>query len=344
MKLDFYYPFGILDCKNLKEKICLHLIEHIFVNNLIKSLDLNLENISAGIAFDHIGINLNIEFKKVKSATEFFRNFNINKIRSKDFELQKNRVIEEEELLSLDLVRNTRSCIMNMILNNNSAGYNKEEVIEIIKKTRFEEIRNFYENIYDFEKSLIISLGKDVKLIKQSSLKTLENVEIKSLPKKIIRKGPIPKSFLYLIYIEPSLSDIFLTRILTQKLEDFIKEEIILEKGLAYSYFFKPLYPLFSKLFYFFLVPSTQPNKIMKKFLFFKKSINLSDKYVQEEKEKFLNKKINEILKISRPAIIWSALKNNKVLNSKDLINTIKNVNSNHILSLNFKEIYTIII
>lgn len=154
----------------------------------------------------------------------------------------------------------------------------------------------------------------------------------------------IPSSFIYLIYVEPTLSNIFFTRILTKKIEKFIKKEIILEKGLAYSYFFKPMSTLFSRLFYLFLIPSTKPNKVMKEFLSLKKLISLNNKYIQEEKEKFLNKENGEILKISRPAIIWSILKNKEILKIKDIKNTIKNIKSEDILNLNFKESSTVII
>jgi len=74
-----YFPKGIIHCKNYKEIICFHLLEHLIVVSLSKKFCLQIpKNIKASLVFGYIWFKFSIEDKNILKIQNFFQDIKKN--------------------------------------------------------------------------------------------------------------------------------------------------------------------------------------------------------------------------------------------------------------------------
>jgi hypothetical protein len=74
-KIKTYITKGIWDCKNLKEYLILHLLEHLICKNISKKLNVSLYNAKGTVNFDYIRFDVNVsKAEEINIIQDIFKN------------------------------------------------------------------------------------------------------------------------------------------------------------------------------------------------------------------------------------------------------------------------------
>jgi len=328
-----YFPKGIISCKNYKEKICLHLLEHLIVNTLSKKFSLKIsENIKASINFDYIWFHLNIQEKFISDVDNFFKNIKKN-ISKSAFSIEKKRVFEEllwHKYNLIDPTRKIEEIIFSKIYKFHFIEPPFNYASKILKRVNFEDVIYFIDKFFDYSEMLFLEFSDSKFRIIKKPKKFVEFERNLFFDQRInfykLKNRKLFQGCIFVFLLENNPTTILFSRYLDKYIDSVIKENIIF-KGLAYSYFYKPFYLFLDKIIVLILIPTSKPqvvfntfNKALnpRKFLFSESVINFKKDILKLIKTKFF--------KFFEPYIVFLIFKNQKLYPLRQTFEKIRNL------------------
>lgn len=169
--LNIYYPYGILNCQDLKDAVCLHLLEHLICRNLSKIFKVNVfDDIKGSILPGYIRFVLKINEDNLGQLIDYFRNIeiNVNKINKADFLCEKRRLKEEEYINRKDWRSQIEKPMLAKIFNKDLINYKSSEYLKALDKVKLDEAINLSQTFFDEKNFFIFSYQNDKpKVIKE---------------------------------------------------------------------------------------------------------------------------------------------------------------------------------
>jgi hypothetical protein len=328
-KYKIYFPKGIIHCKNYKERIYLHILEHLIIHSLNKKFHLKIEG---SVTFGYTWLQLSTQEKDILEIKQFFKNIKKN-IRKTPFVIEKKRIFEEllwHRYNLLDPIKKIEEIIFSKIYKFNLTEPSFSYSSKILKTISLKDIVSFVENFFDYSEMLILELlDNEYKIIKkpEKSIKFDNNVlwNQKTIFFKLKGKK-LPSASIFVFSFPPDPKTILFINFLGKYLNSFIKEKII-STGLAYSYFYRSYYFFLDKIIILILIPSSRPkiilqifNKLLKtgNLLFYKSFVDFKKDISKIVKTKFF--------KYFEPYVVYSIYQNKSLYSSQKVLGEIKNL------------------
>jgi hypothetical protein len=328
-KYKIYFPKGIIHCKNYKEIIYLHLLEHLIIHSLSKKFHLEIKG---SVTFGYTWFQLSTQEKDFLKISQFFKNIKKN-ILKKSFVIEKKRIFEEllwHRYNLLDPVKKIEEIIFSKIYNFNLTEPSFSYGSKILKTISLKDIISFVENFFDYSEILILELSdNEYKIIKkpEKSIKFDNKVSYNQKKNFFKLKGKkLPSASIFVFSFLPDPKTILFINFLGKYLNSFIKEKII-SAGLAYSYFYRSYYFFLDKIIILILIPSSRPRIILKIFnkllktgnlLFYKSFVDFKKDISKIVKTKFF--------KYFEPYVVYSIYQNKSLYSSQKVFKKIKNL------------------
>jgi hypothetical protein len=328
IKLKIYIPQGILNCKNLKEVITLHLLEHLISKNISKKLNISLYNTKGTVNFDYIRFDITIsKSEEINIIQDIFKNLEqILQQSLRELEIEKNRILGEEKFNQYDLIRQLHQAIFIKIFKN-FPQYTFGQLKNILHSITIEDILLIQKKYISYENLLIIKQRDKNKIQifkKPYKISTPTNYLVNRNHYSIVDRS-IPSSFVFILISDNDPEYLLFLKFLDKKHRNFFEENLI-DKGLVYSYIQKSIYLLLDKIIFTLIIPTSRVNYLSK--IYKKYFTNLFD---LSSKKEFLNFKKSEIKRIKKnffnffePYIIKSIFEYSKYPLKKDIFNELK--------------------
>lgn len=326
-----YFPKGIIHCKNYKEKICLHLLEHLIIHSLSKKLNLQIpKDIKGGVVFDYVWFRLFFEEKNILQVQNYLQNIKKN-IHKSLFFIEEKRIFEEllwRKYNLLDPIGKIEEIIFPKIFNLTEPPFSYRS--KILKTISFKDIISFIDKFFDYSEMLILEFSdNEYKIIKkpEKSIKFDNNVLYYQKENFFkLKSKKLPSASVFAFSFSPDPKTILFINFLGKYLNSLIKEKIIFQ-GLAYSHFYKLYYFFLDKITILILIPSSKSKIVFNKFNKLLKSKNLfsSENFMnfKEDTSKIIKTKF---FKYFEPYIIYSIFKNENSDSLQKFIKEIKNL------------------
>jgi hypothetical protein len=328
-KYKIYFPKGIIHCKNYKERIYLHISEHLIIHSLSKKFRLEIKG---SVTFGYTWFQLSTQEKDILEIKQFFKNIKKN-IRKTPFVIEKKRIFEEllwHRYNLLDPVKKIEEIIFSKIYKFNLTEPSFSYSLKILKTIILKDIVSFVENFFDYSEMLILELSdNECKIIKkpEKSIKFENNILWHQKMNFFKLKGKkLPSASIFVFSFPPYPKTILFINFLGKYLNSFIKEKII-SPGLAYSYFYRSYYFFLDKIIILILIPSSRPqiilqifNKLLKtgNLLFYKSFVDFKKDILKIVKTKFF--------KYFEPYVVYSIYQDKSLYSSQKVFKEIKNL------------------
>ncbi len=328
-KYKIYFPKGIIHCKNYKERIYLHILEHLIIHSLSKKFRLEIKG---SVTFGYTWFQLSTQEKDILEIKQFFKNIKKN-IRKTPFVIEKKRIFEEllwHRYNLLDTVKKIEEIIFSKIYNFNLTEPSFSYSSKILKTISLKDIVSFVQNFFDYSEILILELSdNEYKIIKkpEKSIK-FENKALYHQKANFFKLNnkKLPPASIFVFSFPPDPKKILFINFLGKYLNSFIKEKII-SPGLAYSYFYRSYYFFLDKIIILILIPSSRPRIILKIFnkllktgnlLFYKSFVDFKKDMSKIVKTKFF--------KYFEPYVVYSIYQNESLYSPQKVLREIKNL------------------
>jgi len=331
-KYKIYFPKGIIHCKNYKERIYLHILEHLIIYSLSKKFHLEIKG---SVTFGYTLFQLSIEEKDILEIKQFFKNIKKN-IRKTSFVIEKKRIFEEllwHRYNLLDPIRKIEEIIFSKIYKFNLTEPSFSYSSKILKTISLKDIISFVKNFFDYSEILILELSdNEYKIIKkpEKSIKFDNNVLYYQKENFFkLKSKKLPSASIFAFSFSPDPKTILSINFLGKYLNSLIKEKIIFQ-GLAYSHFYKLYYFFLDKIAILILIPSSRSKIVFNKFNNLLESKNLfSSKNFMNFKKDTSKIIKTKFFKYFEPYIIYSIYKNKNLNSLQEIIKEIKNLKIN---------------
>jgi hypothetical protein len=328
-KYKIYFPKGIIHCKNYKERICMHILEHLIIHILSKKFHLEIKG---SVTFGYTWFQLSTQEKDILEIKHFFKNIKKN-IRKTPFVIEKKRIFEEllwHRYNLLDPIKKIEEIIFSKIYKFNLTEPSFSYSSKILKTISLKDIVSFVGNFFDYSEMLILELSdNEYKIIKKpEKFIQFENKVLYHQKANFFKLNSkkLPPASIFVFSFHPDPKTILFINFLGKYLNPFIKEKIILH-GLAYSHFYQSYYFFLDKITILILIPSSRPKILFNKFDNLLKSKNLFSA------ENFMNfkKDTSKIIKTKffkyfEPYIIYSIYQNKNLNSFQKVFKEIKNL------------------
>ena len=331
-KYKIYFPKGIIHCKNYKERIYLHILEHLIIYSLSKKFHLEIKG---SVMFGYTLFQLSIEEKDILEIKQFFKNIKKN-IRKTPFVIEKKRIFEEllwHRYNLLDPIRKIEEIIFSKIYKFNLTEPPFSYSSKILKTISLKDIISFVKNFFDYSEILILELSdNEYKIIKkpEKSIKFDNNVLYYQKENFFkLKSKKLPSASIFTFSFSPDPKTILFINFLGKYLNSLIKEKIIFQ-GLAYSHFYKLYYFFLDKIAILILIPSSRHKIIFNKFNNLLESKNLfsAENFMNFKKDTLKIIK-TKFFKYFEPYIIYSIYQNKNLNSLQEIIKEIKNLKIN---------------
>jgi hypothetical protein len=328
-KYKIYFPKGIIHCKNYKERIYLHLLEHLTIYSLSKKFHLEIKG---SVTFGYTWFQLSTQEKDILKISQFFKNIKKN-ILKKSFVIEKKRIFEEllwYRYNLLDPIRKIYEIILSKIYKFNFIEPSFSYSSKILKTTSLKDIVSFVENFFDYSEMIVLEISNnEYKIIKKpEKFIKFDNKVLYHQKKNFFKlKGKkLPSASIFVFSFPPDPKTILFINFLGKYLNSFIKEKII-SAGLAYSYFYRLYYFFLDKIIILILIPSSKPQIIFQIFNKFLKTGNLLFYKSFMDFKKDISKIVKtKFFKYFEPYIVYSIYQNKSLYSPQKVLREIKNL------------------
>jgi len=336
-KLKIYVPTGFLKCKHLKEIIVLHLLEHLICKNISKKLNISLYDLNGKLNLDYMNFEISIsKANEIDIIQDIFKNLEQNlKQNSKELEIEKKRILEEERFIQYDTIRQVHQTLFIKIFKN-FRHFTLGQLKKILRSITLDDVLFVQKKFISYENLLILGqTGKNkIRILKKPyKLNKSFNYLITNQRILFLKNKFIPSTFVFALISDNEPDYLLFLRFLDKKHRTFFETNLI-NKGLVYSCIQMFSYLLLGKIIFTIIIPSSKVNRLFKIYKKdFRKFLDLSFKkeFSQFKKSEIKRMKKN-FFNFFEPYLIKNIFENGKYPTKKEIFNKLEKVKPKNII------------